>query len=50
MVKHTDAQFLASELEKLYHPKEIIINEMGSVVATFAGKIWTNYYTLTDFK
>lgn len=34
----TDAQFLASEFEKLYHPKEIVINEMGSAIATYAGK------------
>jgi len=34
----SDAQFLALELDKLYHPKEIIINEMGSTIATYAGK------------
>lgn len=34
----SDAQFLAHELNKLYHPKEIIINEMGSTIATYAGK------------
>lgn len=34
----TDALFLASELERLYHPKEIIINEMGSTIASYAGK------------
>lgn len=33
-----DAQQLAHEFEKLYHPKEIIINEMGSTIATYAGK------------
>lgn len=33
-----DASFLASEIQKRYHPKDIIINEMGSVIATYAGK------------
>lgn len=34
----SDAEFLALELDKLYHPKEIIIHEMGSTIATYAGK------------
>lgn len=34
----SDAQFLAHELDKLYHPKAIIIHEMGSTIATYAGK------------
>ena len=33
-----DAQFLSQELEKLYHPKEIIIHDMGATIATYAGK------------
>jgi len=33
-----DAKFLSQELERLYHPKEIIINYMGSTIATYAGK------------
>lgn len=33
-----DASYLASEIQKRYHPKDIIINEMGSVIATYAGK------------
>jgi len=34
----SDAQFLAQELAQRYHPKEIIIREMGSTIATYAGK------------
>lgn len=33
-----DAQLLARELDKRYHPKEIIIHYMGSTIATYAGK------------
>jgi len=33
-----DASFLASEIQKRYHPKDILINEMGSTIATYAGK------------
>lgn len=34
-----DAQFLADKLKERYHPKEIIINEMGATVSTYAGKL-----------
>lgn len=33
-----DASYLAAEIEKRYHPKDILINEMGSTIATYAGK------------
>lgn len=33
-----DAEFLAQELEKRYHPKEIIIHYMGATIATYAGE------------
>lgn len=34
----TDAKTLAEELKKKYNAAEIIINEMGSAIATYAGK------------
>ncbi|RJE49280.1 MULTISPECIES: DegV family protein [unclassified Dehalobacter] len=34
----TDAQAIAAELQKRYHPKKIIINQMGATIATYAGK------------
>ncbi|WP_425801513.1 DegV family protein [Desulfitobacterium sp. Sab5] len=33
-----DASYLAGEIQKRYRPKNILINEMGSVIATYAGK------------
>jgi DegV family protein with EDD domain len=33
-----DAEMLAAELDKRYHPKQIMINEMGATIATYAGK------------
>ena len=33
-----DAQYIAREIMQRYHPKDIIINEMGSTIATYAGK------------
>jgi DegV family protein with EDD domain len=33
-----EAEFLAHELNNQYHPREIIIHEMGSTIATYAGK------------
>ncbi|UWG96281.1 DegV family protein [Dehalobacter sp. DCM] len=33
-----DARTVASELEKRYRPREIIINETGATIATYAGK------------
>jgi len=33
-----DAQFLAEEFKKRYHPKDVIIQEMGATIATYAGK------------
>lgn len=34
-----DAQLLAEKLKDRYHPKEIIINEMGATISTYAGKL-----------
>ncbi|KJR46720.1 DegV family protein [Desulfosporosinus sp. I2] len=34
----SDAQFLAQELERRFHPKEIIIHYMGATIATYAGQ------------
>lgn len=33
-----DAELLAAELENRFHPREILINEMGATIATYAGK------------
>lgn len=33
-----DASYLAAEIQKRYHPKAVLINEMGSTIATYAGK------------
>jgi hypothetical protein len=29
---------LAEELERRYNPRQILINEMGAVIASYAGK------------
>lgn len=33
-----DANYLASEIQKRYQPKDILINQMGPAIATYAGK------------
>lgn len=33
-----DAEIIANEIDKRYHPKDVIINEMGATIATYAGK------------
>jgi DegV family protein with EDD domain len=33
-----DAEYLKSEIESRYHPKEIIVNYMGATMGTYAGK------------
>jgi len=33
-----DARMLAEELERRYNPRQILINEMGAVIASYAGK------------
>jgi len=34
-----DAQALAENLKDKYHPREVLINEMGASIATYAGKM-----------
>ncbi|MCA1040139.1 DegV family protein [Bacillus infantis] len=33
-----DAEYIKSEIESRYHPKEIIVNYMGATMGTYAGK------------
>lgn len=33
-----DAEYLAEDLEKRYKPRQILINEMGATIASYAGK------------
>lgn len=41
-----DARAIAAELEKKYHPREVIISEMGATIATYTGNADSKFVIL----